>query len=80
MTSIICVSLDKEMVEEFSGKFTRHVSEDLHPGTTVLLYGEWFFEKDGQVFAVFRRGPVDTFRYDREFTEWLKVHRPELFL
>lgn len=77
---MISVVLDKEILTQFKGKIGEGI--DVVLGDRLLLR-----ETDGRPFwvdryglAVFDLGPKGLFQYDDEFTEWLKEHRPEVFL
>ncbi len=78
---MISVTLDEEMVEEFRIKVFALEDDEFATGVTIFSIEEnWTYNEDDDRDDVFLRGPKGTYQYDEEFTEWLEIHRPEVFL
>lgn len=77
---MISVTLDKEMVKRFKAKVFRDDITKFVPGTSIYFTGTSIYFI-GYWYVCRSRNPTfSKAAYDKEFSEWLKIHRPEVFL
>lgn len=81
--SEVSVTVDEEMFRKFKGKAEFWFGERFRPGVTVSL-GDPGWRHSSSGLCLFKDavggGSSSESQYDEEFTEWLKEHRPEVFL
>lgn len=82
---MIEVVIDSEMRDAFREKACLVRFREggrIRPVESIQYTGRvvWHWEEVFSWGTVFKSGDTDIYQYDEEFTEWLKEHRPEVFL
>lgn len=80
---MIQVTLDKEMVKRFRRKVINYISYPFAPDSVIYKHPRFnYWTYDAFELLVFQPAGIGNRinEYDREFTEWLEINRPEVFL